>query len=108
MPKDLFEELDSPKQDLTTAVALRKANLADPDEHDLGLRFIPKKAFDPSSRVEPRADCGSGADQGGIDQVEQFADEFVARFSMLRAAGRVSCSVQLPDPVGGLAPVREV
>jgi uncharacterized phage-associated protein len=48
VPRELYEEFDSPKQDLKTAVLLRKADLADPDEHDLGLQFIPRTAFDQS------------------------------------------------------------
>ena len=48
VPRDLFEELKSPKQDLTAAVVLREADLADPDEYDGRLRFTPRKGFDQS------------------------------------------------------------
>lgn len=48
VPNELFEELKSPKHDLAAAVVLKQADLSDPDELGLGLRIIPRKAFDPS------------------------------------------------------------
>jgi uncharacterized phage-associated protein len=48
VPKDLFEEFDSPEPDLAALVALRRADLADPEELGFGVSITAKKNFNAS------------------------------------------------------------